>query len=200
MKIELYDMLKKFGQWIEEEDIVVQCKLKMFGNKCYLNIIQNPLDYKTRKKFDDANKKILNCEYSNELQEIFNHCNGFDLFTESLVLFGIGLPNSSGHYSIDIVDSNNFINIYGFNKKFPDLYAFGSYLNYYFCQKKHNPNEVMVIDKNKLEIIYTFPTIKETYKYYILKLIDEYNEDGLNKSIVNNKNIVLIDNRSTKML
>ena len=190
----------KFGNWIKKDGVEVQCNLKVFSEKVYLNYIFSPLKLETRQKFDSAHKKFLKCTFSKELEELYLICNGFSLFSDSLVFFGVGLETIDGYLCKDFCQYNNWLINSEFSSKYINLYAFGYYSFSYFCMDKEKPNEIYVINRNTLEIEHTFKSIKETYLYYMDKLADKYDNKGLKIDFDKTQKRILIRNRTTEKL
>ncbi len=192
--------LLKFGKWYELEDVYFQRALTIFSKDCYLNIINKRLEEKVREKFDNIHQKYLNCIFSKELKDIYKECNGFNLFSQSLVLFGVAIDSKTGFVSIDLVRNNNNLKNYGFNTSYSDYYAIGYYAKNYFCLKKDSSSGVVVINRDDLKVVHRFTTIKETYEYYICKLAEKYSEDGLKILVNPSDERIQIENRCTEEL
>ena len=124
--------LLKFGKWYELEDVYFQRALTIFSKDCYLNIINKRLEErKLEKSSITFIRSHLNCIFSKELKDIYKECNGFNLFSQSLVLFGVAIDSKTGFVSIDLVRNNNNLKNYGFNTSYSDYYAWLLCKNYF---------------------------------------------------------------------
>ena len=167
----------KWGKFIDEDQYYIkQCNLAVYSPRTFLNVLFKPVP-------EDNYKRIKNLggyDIPKELKKFYKSYNGIMLFSQTLRIYGVSVENLSSSYStLDFVVENTMVRKN--NPSWDDnMVSFGYYgSRYRFCYHRKKMKEIYVIDRNTLKVVHTFKSISDTLEYYVTKLMDMYDENGM---------------------
>lgn len=183
MKEIIETLEKKWNKFNNRETCLVQCCLDGYDD--YLNVVFKPIASKNYKYVYD----LLDWNIPDDLKSFYKECNGLSLFSESLLIYGATNDNNDIYNTTDIVHENAISKLKKSMSKYSDMIIFGSYGYYYFCYKKDYDKKIYVIGSVEKDVVHTFKSIDELLKYYVTKLLNEYDSNGIKK----HKNVEMLD-------
>lgn len=166
--------LSYYGEWVETEDFYGQMLLPKLGEKTYLNhIFHTTKDDSRFKEKKELYEKFFDTKFNPELISLLKQCDGFGIFSSSLVIGGFGVYNANYGFLLFL---KNFAKR-KINEKFPDFYAIGYYCTNFVCLSTKKKG-VFLVDQYDRQIVLEFKSIYDLVKYAIKELKPNYTADG----------------------
>jgi len=171
----LKDNLKDFGEWIEQEDGIVQCLLSKLGRKNFFNEILKPAkDEEKIKKEIEETETYLGKKLSDEFLDFLKQTDGFLVYSRSLTIYGLGI--SALNWCI-IPNNPKFLFKDTLNKIYPSFYVIGFFCVNLICLSSEKKG-VFIVDKESWTILMEFDSLYDCIEYALKFLRPCYDDEG----------------------
>ncbi len=163
---------RKWGAFTPEKTFFKQCSI---DEDEYLNVIFKPIE---RSRYAYIGE-LLDWKIPSDLVSFYGKCNGLSFFSESIRIYGAAIDVRDTYNTLEIVRENVISKLKKTMPQYSDMIIIGSYGYYYFCVKRIFDNKFYVIGANEKKVVYLFDGIEKLLNFYVGKLVEEYDKDGI---------------------
>lgn len=171
-------LCEKWGEWEKENTY------EFIGNPGYLkdglrfSYIFTPTGAEQIICYADECKVVL----TEEIQELFEECNGIRLFLSSFSLYGFQTGEEEMEpFDIRTENHNIHARMQENNCDVPEWFFLGSYGDYVFAFDANDNQCIKCMENGYADVEMMFATVEDLLHYFIPRIVDKYEKDFCKK-------------------